>query len=159
MNGPLGFLALKNRYVIDGELHPEGAMHIGSGLGDADTDATFLSDSLGPLIPGSSLRGVLRSGIERIIQAIDPDRGCVLFAEKSHPRCFTVNRLLQQDFEKQYPRAADREAALSMKIIEGDGLCDICKLFGSQVLASRLRISDCRPISQARLVKRDGVGI
>ena len=89
-----GFLKLENRYVITGTLKPAAALHIGSGTVNAKTDAPFFSDHLGPLIPGSTLRGVLRSRLERILQGVGGNRGCVLFTtetDNTHTKCFTVN--------------------------------------------------------------------
>jgi CRISPR-associated RAMP protein (TIGR02581 family) len=58
------------RYTFTGQLQLEGALHIGSGGGGrigeshATTDATVVRDSRGqPYIPGSSLRGILRTAI------------------------------------------------------------------------------------------------
>jgi CRISPR-associated RAMP protein (TIGR02581 family) len=60
------------RYTITGKLKLNGALHIGSGgsgttdTGDSLTDASIIRDSSGtPYIPGSSLRGVLRTAISQ----------------------------------------------------------------------------------------------
>jgi len=163
MGNSLGFLALNSRYVIEGDLIPQAALHIGSGSGDSETDATFIRDTYGPFIPGSSLRGVMRSTLERILQAVGGDRGCVLFAEHSHPRCFTVNSKKLEDFDAWLSKqpVSKREIELTKKLLEGDGLCDVCKLFGSPLLASKLRVSDSRPVAGAvpQMVIRDGVAM
>jgi len=155
MSTRLGFLALDNRYVIEGRLVPDGAVHVGSGLAGADTDAAFMRDGSGPFVPGSSLRGVLRSTLERVMQAVDPGRGCVLFVVDSHPTCFTA----MPDKKRKKLEDELEEDALNRKLFQENGLCDICRLFGSPLLASKLRVSDCRPVSKAVLEKRDGVGI
>ena len=158
-----GFLKLENRYVITCTLEP-ATLHIGSGMADARTDAPFLRDHNGhPLIPGSSLRGVLRSRLEKILQAVGGNRGCVLFAgsaDQTHPKCFTVNENLLDEFKERHKSkpAAERERLLERKLLEGDGLCDICRLFGSPLLASKLRIADALP-EEPKTQIRDGVGI
>jgi CRISPR-associated RAMP protein (TIGR02581 family) len=158
-----GFLKLENRYVITGTLKPAAALHIGSGTVNAETDAPFFRDHLGPLIPGSTLRGVLRSRLEKILQAIGGDRGCVLFttdADKTHTKCLTVNEKLLMEFREAHASkpTAERERLLEEKLLDGDGLCDICRLFGSPLLASKLRISDARPKAPKTQI-RDSVGI
>jgi CRISPR-associated RAMP protein (TIGR02581 family) len=158
-----GFLKLENRYVIAGTLNP-ATLHIGSGVADARTDAPFLRDhNERPLIPGSGMRGVLRSRLEKILQAIGGNRGCVLFAspsDQTHPTCFTVNDNLLDEFKERHKSrpAAERERLLEQKLLEGDGLCDICRLFGSPLLASKLRIADALP-EEPKTQIRDCVGI
>jgi len=158
-----GFLKLESRYAITARLVPSSALHIGSGAISAKTDAPFFCDDTGPLIPGSGLRGALRSRLEKILQAIGGDRGCVLFttdADCTHTKCFTVNSDLLKSFQKQHAMkpTLERERLLEEKLLEGDGLCDICRLFGSPLMASKLRISDARP-KDSKVQVRDGVGI
>jgi CRISPR-associated protein Csm3 len=149
----LGFAALHNRYVIDGTLATEAAMHVGSGDEGVNTDSAWMRDSQGIFIPGSSLRGVLRSVLERIVQAVCPERGCVLFIADSNPTCATASRTREQ-------KLSDMPEADRFKEIEDNGaLCDICLLFGSPLLASRLRISDARPEKTVEPQPRHGVGI
>ena len=155
----LGFLRLDNRYILEMPLKPEGGLHIGSGRESPKTDAAFLCDERGPIVPGSSLRGAMRSTLERIVQAVAPDRGCVLFGPpECHPTCFTVRSKECEDFRKAERDAAKREARLHEKLLLGNGQCDICRLFGSPLLASRVRISDGRLTKGASSV-RHGVGI
>ena len=161
-----GFLKLDNRYIVTCTLTPTAALHVGGGVVSGKTDAPFFEDHMGPLIPGSTLRGVMRSRLERVLQAIGGDRGCVLFTDdqeiecRTHPTCFTVNGKLLEKFKKDHATkpSAERERLLEQKLLEGNGLCDICRLFGSPLLGSKLRISDARPDDAKRQV-RDGVGI
>jgi CRISPR-associated RAMP protein (TIGR02581 family) len=130
---------------------------------NAETDAPFFRDHQGPLIPGSTLRGVLRNRLEKILQAIGGDRGCVLFTtdiDRTHPKCLTANEALLKAFQGQLASkpAGERERLMEEKLLGGDGLCDICRLFGSPLLASKLRICDARPGSPKTQI-RDGVGI
>jgi CRISPR-associated RAMP protein (TIGR02581 family) len=153
-----GFLALANRYVIEGRLVSEAPLHVGGAAPDGDSDAPFLRDSAGPYIPGSSLRGVMRSSLERILQSLGGGRGCVLFAKGSHPRCLTDQANLEK-FEKTL-RGSDaaKVEAVRRKVLNG-GICDVCALFGSPLVASKLRLDDCRLKTPERFTIRDGVGI
>jgi CRISPR-associated RAMP protein (TIGR02581 family) len=160
-----GFLALENRYIIEGKLKFDGAVHVGSGYEGAGSDAEFVRGAFKakqPFLPGSSLRGVLRSTLERILQAAKPESACVLFAEESHGSCFTVNRKLLKDYEADWEKRklnpADREAELLEALGEG-GQCDVCKLFGSPLMASKLRIDDCKLHDGGKSAVRHGVGI
>jgi len=160
MPATAGFLKLENRYTITARLKMPSAMHIGSGTVNAKTDSPFFQGQDGPIIPGSSIRGVLRSRLEKILQAVGGNRGCVLFFEDPNSRCFTSpNSKLKKEFDEEHRNktAAERERLLEDKLLT-DGLCDICRLFGSVLLASKLRISDAKPVKPELLI-RDGVGI
>jgi len=153
-----GFLALTNRYVIKGVLVSEAPLHVGGAAPDGDSDAPFLRDSVGPYIPGSSLRGVMRSSLERILQSLGGDRGCVLFAEGSHPRCLTDRANLER-FQKPLKGSdTDKAEAVRREVLNG-GVCDVCALFGSPLVASKLRLDDCRLETPEQFTIRDGVGI
>ncbi|MBZ5534278.1 MAG: CRISPR-associated RAMP protein [Acidobacteriia bacterium] len=149
---PLGFLSLQSRYVVEGTLKSMAAMHVGSGLEGVNSDAAWMRDAAGIFIPGSSLRGVMRSTLERILQSVRPERGCVLFLTDSGSRCATACEAERTKLEKL------PEAERLKKIYAGD-LCDICLLFGSPLLASRLRVSDSRPGKAVEPQPRHGVGI
>ncbi len=160
MNGA-GFLGLQNRYVIEGRLKALAPLHVGGEATDR-TDAGVFRDADGVVLPGSSVRGVLRSGLERLLQAVGGERGCVLFAEKSHRTCFTVNRDGFEAFKRGLKGSpSEQEEMLARKLFEEDGLCDICRLFGSPLNAGRLRVADCRPLggTDPRTNVRDGVAI
>ena len=158
----LGFLKLQNRYVVKGGLIPETGLHVGSGQSGDLTDAPVFRGAKGPLVPGSSLRGVLRSNLEKILQTVGGNRGCVLFTtsdDSTHKTCFTVNDGLHKDFQKKIEalERVERERKLHEKLLD-DGLCDICRLFGSPLLASKLNIGDLHPV-KPKTITRDGVGI
>jgi CRISPR-associated RAMP protein (TIGR02581 family) len=152
------WLALSNRYLIEGELIAEGSLHVGSGftgeVEGADTDSALLRDHRGLLIPGSSLRGAMRSMAERILQTLDR-RGCVLFVKGSHKTCLSA----KEDEEQREKEALPEEELVHYLLGKQNGLCDICKLFGSPWLASKLRVSDCRPLGDTHTRIRHGVGI
>ncbi|MCB0113319.1 MAG: hypothetical protein KDD84_04505, partial [Caldilineaceae bacterium] len=61
---------MTTRYHFEGTLTTDTGLHIGSGSGDFVTDARFVRMGDGRFyIPGSSLKGVLRSAIERALAA------------------------------------------------------------------------------------------
>jgi len=149
----IGFLALKNRYVIEGRLIADGSVHVGGGFASAQTDATTASDAAGYMIPGSSLRGVMRSTLERIMQGLRPGATCVTFEKDEKSPCLSANGQYEQ-IEKTMTERALAE------LLATTGLCDICKLFGSPYLASKLRVEDARWLKGRREPAiRHGVGI
>ena len=112
-------------------------------------------------VPGSSLRGAMRSLLERLLQTIQPRSSCVLFDEVSHPDCFTAKANAKERLFRESLRGRDpgeQERQITAKLL-GDGLCDTCKLFGAPLLASRLRISDASLTGKTKVFIRDGVGI
>ncbi len=84
------FAELKNRYVIDCTLSSEAAIHVGSGEASNTADSAALQQAGKPLIPGSSMRGTLRSLLERMVVSLRLPmevKPCVLFSsERSVPR-------------------------------------------------------------------------
>ena len=102
---------------------------LGSAVDIAPLRVRFADGSEKPYIPGSSLKGVLRSLAEAILRA----RG-----ERVHD---------PWDFE-----AAKKEA-------EGGSFCLICGIFGSTKLASHVRVYDAYPDGEAPTFVKTGVGI
>jgi CRISPR-associated protein Csm3 len=108
--------------------------------GNLGTDAPVLRDARGPLLPGSSLKGVLRAAAERLLRgtAIEP-AVCDILA---HP-CGGKPTGRDQASEPVDPAA----------------LCLVCQLFGSQHAGSRLSVGDLVVDGHATTVVRDGVAI
>jgi len=145
------FERIKNRYILKGKVVLDTALHIGSGQSSFETDALAIKDAYGkPYVPGSSFKGVLRSTVERIVPNIPSLKTCSLVDGAD---CATVNKEKTDQFK----------ARLNGKE-EGDPLaliCDTCKLFGSTVIASKIKIPDLY-VSEPYIElfeKRDGVGI
>ena len=159
-----------NAILLDkfsGRLHLEGtlttwtALHIGAG-GSADalgSDAPVVRTGAGvPYIPGSSLKGVLRSAAESLFRTLPKKQGdtsglwaCSTFGEDA---CGTHRRVkeLREALGEQNPRElAEKVWAES---------CWVCRLFGSMALASRVRFADLLLRGPVPLPeKRNGVGI
>jgi CRISPR/Cas system CSM-associated protein Csm3 (group 7 of RAMP superfamily) len=73
-----GFDTFQSRLVVTGQLELRTPMRIGSGKSSEVTspDQPVMKDTLGhPIIPGSSLKGVLRSHLESLLRAIENQPG------------------------------------------------------------------------------------
>jgi CRISPR/Cas system CSM-associated protein Csm3 (group 7 of RAMP superfamily) len=102
---------------------------LGSAVDIAPLRVRFADGGEKPYIPGSSLKGVLRSLAEAILRAQD---------RHVHD---------PWDFE-----ALDEEA-------ESGSFCLICGIFGSTKLASHVRVYDAYPDGEASTFVKTGVGI
>lgn len=152
-------LRMDRRVRIDGRLRMESALHVGSGRGGSHTDATVLRHADGrPFIPGSSLKGALRSRLERLAQASalseEGVTSCLLYPEKQEestaPDCPTPGWV---DDGKDATQATEEQFV---------SLCHTCTLFGSPILAGKVRIPDLDIVEQTyggEVEIRDGVGI
>lgn len=167
MNIPFGHQQLHNRYCFEGELELVTALRISSGNASDETDAPFIRTfDKTPYIPGSSLRGAIRSEVERILASVGTTAGlksCTLFeedccAEKARKFLLELDKNERNQDTHEKNTKNERIAA-----IVKDTLCDVCKLFGSTVYASRLTIEDALPVGVEgdKIPKhiRDGVGI
>ncbi len=167
MNIPFGHQQLHNRYCFEGELELVTALRISSGNASDETDAPFIRTfDMTPYIPGSSLRGAIRSEVERILASVGATaklKSCTLFEEDC---CAEKAREFLSKLDKnernQDTNAKKTKNEQIAKFAE-DTLCDVCKLFGSTVYASRLTIEDALPVGMEgnKIPKhiRDCVGI
>jgi CRISPR-associated protein Csm3 len=97
-----------------------------------DVDIPVHRDHRGlPIVPGSSLKGVLRSLAERVLRAKDEGFACDIISNPCG--------------------AGETEFDL-------DRLCWCCRLFGSSHMAGRISVGDL-VTDEAETVVRDGVGI
>lgn len=153
-----GHDVLATRHRLAAKLVCTTALHVGAGEGGATlaaTDMTVARDGSGrPYIPGSSLRGALRAGLEALLRGL-PQRGLRV--------CDPLDKEKSCSHDVQEARAALKPAELTeAKAFElaWDGACAVCRLFGHSFLASRVRIADLTVIAKAAEVYvRDGVGI
>lgn len=147
------FHRLEARLRLTGVLTTRTGLHVGAGAaGDFDgLDQPVLRDALGlPFIPGSSLKGVVRSTIEAILRAND-GRARGLWA---------CDPLVQGGPEDQ--RACGAHEGGRRQEAQAAPHCAVCNLFGSRVLASHVRVSDALMRDAARrnpIEVRDGVAI
>ncbi|MCD4681838.1 MAG: hypothetical protein K8R86_01035 [Bacteroidales bacterium] len=108
-----------------------------------------------PFIPGTSLKGVLRSHFERLARTISIDAVCEVFGKKccSSEYLPTINNLPKYD----------EETEISESALRYQYSCPSCKTFGSLIFSGRMNISDAYPDSKhmpdSQGEIRDGVGI
>lgn len=95
------------------------------------------------IIPGSSLKGVIRSRYEKIVNLFGGEC-CDIF--DSRQCCHRP-----KDWEKK-PYEEQGEFVYQ-------NMCHACQLFGSLSIASRINITDAYPISECIMGERAGVGI
>lgn len=88
---------MKLRTWFTGVIETRTALHVGTGtVLSTATDAPILRGADGlPLIPGSSVKGALRSASERLLRALG-HRACVVFGQEPSPdpdlACLTTNK-------------------------------------------------------------------
>ena len=147
------------RHRIDGVLTLASPLRISSGVADEETDAPFIKNAAGmPYIPGTSLRGAVRAALERVVCGVGADicgiHACTLFSEND---CARINRKKIGD-TNEIQEEKTRNA--SMKALIENNVCDLCRLFGNTMFASRLVFEDCDVEAlKGHLRLRDGVGI
>mgnify|MGYP006294246093 CR=1 FL=1 len=141
------------------------AFHIGSGMeGEADSDHGILKDHLNmPFLPGSSLKGILRTTIEKIIGALQAEEpwacGLQNGLYNKNKKCVngeTDNKGIFKKANEEYQSSNGDNTALIY-----ENLCSVCEIFGSQLSSSKVFIDDAhlRNTDDFVLSKRDGVGI
>ncbi len=171
MSIPFGHHQLHNRYCFEGELELVTPLRISSGRASDETDAPFMRLYDGTLyVPGSSLRGAVRSEIERILaslgHAVTGLRSCTLFEKGGGGDCAEKIREFRDSLKNEEKRKEeDKDKSDDQLIAEyvKKNLCDVCLLFGSASYASRLVFEDGvfvngRGVENHTRI-RDGVGI
>ncbi len=180
---------MKMRTWFAGTLETRTALHIGTGtVLSTATNAPLLRGADGrPIIPGSSVKGALRSASERLLRSLG-QRACMVFGNESSQdpelQCLTTNEKERQVFQKlrsgeslmdpEEKTTADEICGewahqkgdlknredLQLKILERK-LCRACWTWGSPFLAGRVRAPDLRLASEGIVATeiRDGVGI
>jgi CRISPR-associated RAMP protein (TIGR02581 family) len=152
----------ENRWEITGELVADTGLRVGVGGEAAEptaTDLPVLKDAKGhPYIPGSSLRGVLRSHVERIVRGLETPAGegrgaCNPVQEKEW--CITSEQM--REWREKARGRDDGDTWLAEQVWTHS--CRVCCVFGSPWLASRVRIADLHHSGQAPVQVRDGVAI
>jgi CRISPR-associated protein Csm3 len=127
--------------LIDVSVEAASGVRVGGPRsGNFGTDAPVLRDARGPLLPGSSLKGVLRSAAERLLH------GTTL-----QP---AVCDILARPCGGQ-PTGRDQAS----EPVDLADLCLVCQLFGSPHAGSRLTVGDLIVDGHAATVVRDGVAI
>jgi CRISPR-associated RAMP protein (TIGR02581 family) len=149
------------KVFIQGEVKLKTALHIGTGRGDYHTDSTVMKDNRDrPFIPGSSMKGIIRSTAESLCQVVLGEEPCFLDKDSSKDCITAKNELL-----KEYNNILESNRGQRNKKADDFLKCNTClpcKLFGSPVVASKISIADLHiPDSDdtPETPVRDGVGI
>lgn len=136
------FEVFQNRLTFQGDIVTGTAIHIGAAE-EAFTPSTvkkaFLRDAAGqPFIPGSSLKGVMRSYMERLLSSEsaqslnNANKACV----------FPKLCLSDKDELKKLEEDNQGDDKRTQAIL--DRLCMVCRVFGSPNSAAKLQIRDAR---------------
>ena len=152
------FDKFQNRTIIKGTLEAVDPIHIGASeknsLNPTEIDSPVLKDHFGnPVIPGSSIKGVVRSYFESVMRSLYPEdikKACNVLEDN---QCCISNKK-SRALKNEYKDAKE----LSKKIY-GES-CEVCRLFGGKEIAGKLQFKDCmfqgdKPIYE----HRDGVAI
>ena len=111
-----------------------------------------LQDNQDYYIPGTSLRGVIRSHAEKIVRTIIEDENvplcCDPFDDDEESTKVSCSK-----------RMEDKEGKRRLSIPPYASACVICKLFGCTSISSRIQIHDSIIKSAGDVVDRDGIGI
>lgn len=148
----LAFDRLVNRYRITAALEAVSGLRVGAGksLDAAATDQPVIRDALGrPFIPGSSIKGTLRSSLESILRSLDRRdlHACNIFEQRCVGDSDDDQKLMDQGQTVPFDDVLMRT-------------CTACSLFGSTFVAGRVFLHDLPCIKTGTVTEvRDGVGI
>ncbi len=125
---------------------------------------TFRGERQEVFIPGSSLKGVFRSHIEKVVGSLKPHVACYPFEGNSEERPADREQR-QRDFRDscggmftQYAkRYRDYLENITDRVYAAS--CPVCRLFGSTGFIGRIAIGDAYLVSKEIKEQRDGVGI
>lgn len=145
------FHRFENKYILKGTLVALDPIHIGSStkstLDPIDVDSAVLKDSRGyPVIPGSSVKGVVRSWFESVLRGAGVSVCDVL----DNKKCCTAN----WDKDKKNCKDLKKKAEMAY-----EDSCEVCRLFGGRELAGKIQFKDSYLIGEPSFEFRDGVGI
>lgn len=146
----------ENRTIIHGVIEAIDPIHIGASvkesLNPVDLDQHVLKDANGnPVIPGSSIKGVVRSRFEAVMRSLE-QKVCDIF-DVNDESCASNKDIRSVQKDKHLSDEEKAEKLYSMS-------CTVCQLFGGRAVAGKLRFKDCSYIGEkCAFEKRDGVGI
>lgn len=147
-----------NRYVIEGNLVAVTALHIGAAESVFQPNGCknpFFRNAHGlPLIPGSSLKGAMRSFLEQYLSSESGRDGILKETNYRTEICNEKNPCtdIKQDETLKgllEQRAADSGEKLSEYLFGTKGgkdgkLCMVCRIFGSPLSCAKFSIRDAR---------------
>jgi CRISPR-associated RAMP protein (TIGR02581 family) len=111
-----------------------------------------------PYIPGSSIKGKLRSTAEELAQYLGL-KACLLNYSYSEVECCNASDWYKINRERIDQIRREKDAVKKVEAIE-KVTCDVCRLFGSPLKAGRLFVSDARCTDWVGILElRNGVAI
>ncbi|MGL6101426.1 MAG: RAMP superfamily CRISPR-associated protein [Fusobacteriaceae bacterium] len=144
----MDFQNFQNRYIIQGELVIETALHIGSGIESDGKDAPFIkTGENGYYIPGSTMRGYLRAKLERFLNEKN-DIGLSYNGEKLNSG--DVMMLFGYTNLDKYDEVIQNRI---LSFFIGETVKSI------QSMAGRIHIGDMPVITETYEITRDGIKI
>ncbi len=154
-------LPATNWLQIELELNIEEPVVVNTQYPDEDFDVTFIrtdryhnSDWTHTVfLPGSSVKGALRSRAEMILRTLVPSPNRPVACDPTDPDESCSAYLKQREEEKQR-----RGQRLKLADVER-GQCQICSLFGSAYYAGRVSLQDAFPVGNVTLKPFDWVAI
>ena len=163
------FDKFQSRLILEGEVETLTAIRIGAGRSTSpiSSDLPVVRDSANrPYIPGSSLKGVLRSYIESVMRGFKDEKHIVCNPIDEDGQCInrtdmkSLRKLREEGLKNPKERHNWTDQEFSKKIL-GD-TCWVCQLFGSLWYASKLQIRDLHVQQKLwfdQYQQRDGVAI
>ncbi|MHA1796771.1 MAG: type III CRISPR-associated RAMP protein Csx7 [Promethearchaeota archaeon] len=163
------FAEFKSRTFITGKITLLTALHIGRGqsIEPFGSDLPVVKDAEDkPYIPGSSLKGILRSNAERISGALHKNPTvpipCFITDEKASDSklCLSVQKEnLWKDELEAFKKKKPTQTQLANWYWEK--ICPVCRLFGSPYYAAKIAIKDLEIIEDTWFgtENRNGVAI
>jgi len=152
----------ESRLEVTADLVTATGLRVGRGGEAAEppaTDLPVLKDAAGrPYLPGSSLRGALRSHMERFVRALEvpprDGRGACNPVQEGE-WCVKADQV--RAWKQEARQRGGSDSWFSDQIWRSS--CRVCRVFGSPWLASRVRIADLYVDGEARVEIRPGVSI
>ncbi len=123
-------LKLRRRLQVTADLVFETAWRIGTGKeGITSSDLGVMLDPVGkPVLPGSSLKGKLRSTCEGLAHALNMT-ACFLNVQASGIKCVSDTEYYR-DVKDEHKKAIRDEGPEQLLAWINAHTCDVCKLFG-----------------------------
>ena len=132
-------LQMKRRLIVRAGLTFQSGWRVGSGReGLTGSDLGVLRDPQGrPVLPGTSLKGRLRSTCESLAHAMGLS-ACCLNVQASGVDCVS-----DTDYFRKVSAKYQGLTGFAQRMDWLDkNICDVCRLFGSPLAAGRLRVSE-----------------
>jgi CRISPR-associated RAMP protein (TIGR02581 family) len=107
-----------------------------------------------PYVPGSSLKGAMRSHAEALLRTLAPTGACDPFEDDHAAPLVSCNEQF-----KIWLKAQGKEVQAVPSNRAYAKACLACRLFGSLHFRGRWNISDALPSGNVTMTRRDGVGI